>query len=50
MLVTVSVLDIVITFTHHACNLPVPFGTIFIFMFVLEPTALYVTVPVPQTN
>ncbi len=47
LLEKISVLDIVGTFTPHAWNLPVPFGTTFTFILVELPVAVSVIVPVP---
>lgn len=47
LFVSVSVLEIVGTVTQPDCTLPVHFGTIFIFIFVLEPVAVSVIVQVP---
>jgi len=50
LFVRVSVLEIVGTFTPPACSLPVPFGTMFTFISVLEPVAVSVIVPVPPAT
>jgi len=50
LFVSVSVLEIVGTLTPPACSLPVHFGTMFTFIFVLEPVAVSVIVPVPQAT
>lgn len=48
LLLSVSLLDVVGTFTPDACNLPAHLGTRFIFISVLVPVAVSVIVPVPQ--
>ena len=48
--VRASELDIVGTVTPLAFNLPVPFGTRLMCMFVEEPVAVSVIVPVPQAT
>lgn len=50
LFVRVSVLLTVGTFTHHTWNLPVHFGTTFIFMLLDDPVAVLVIVPVPPDN
>lgn len=47
LFVSVSVLDIVGTVTPPDWSLPVPLGTMFTFIFVLEPVAVSVIVPLP---